>query len=128
MSDQDALVVLEEAGLPRDYKIHLHCFNSDWEMCQVWMQRFSKLKVGFTPLITYANDELHHVVRNIPLNRILLETDSPYFLPRLTSSQLGFSHPGLVIHTAAQIALLKNVSIEEVVKANELNVMETFGF
>ena len=65
-------------------------------------------------MITYEkNRHLHEVVREIPLERVLLETDSPYFLPRQEpNSQSGISHPGYVIHTAAQIALLKNVPIE----------------
>ena len=65
-------------------------------------------------MITYAkNRHLHEVVRKIPLSRILLETDSPYFLPRQEPISLtgGMSHPGMVIHTAAQIAHLKEVPI-----------------
>ena len=65
-------------------------------------------------MITYAkNRHLHDVVRKIPLSRILLETDSPYFLPRQEPISLtgGMSHPGFVIHTAAQIAHLKEVPI-----------------
>jgi TatD DNase family protein len=78
------------------------------------MRRYPNLKVGFTPMITYAkNRHLHDVVRKIPLSRILLETDSPYFLPRQEPISLtgGMSHPGYVIHTAAQIAHLKEVPI-----------------
>jgi TatD DNase family protein len=65
-------------------------------------------------MITFSkNRHLHEVVRKIPLSRILLETDSPYFLPRQEPTSLtgGMSHPGFVIHTAAQIAQLKKVPI-----------------
>ena len=65
-------------------------------------------------MITYTkNKHQHEVIRNIPLSRILLETDAPYFLPRQepSSQTQGLSHPGFVIHTAAQIAKLKNVPI-----------------
>ena len=80
----------------------------------MWMEKYPNLKVGFTPMITYEkNRHLHQVVKEIPLERVLLETDSPYFLPRQEpNSQSGLSHPGYVIHTAAQIACLKNVPIE----------------
>ena len=113
-ADEDGLKILDEAKLPKNYRIHLHCFNSHWQNCKMWMEKYPNLKVGFTPMITYEkNRHLHEVVREIPLERVLLETDSPYFLPRQEpNSQSGISHPGYVIHTAAQIALLKNVPIE----------------
>ena len=78
------------------------------------MATYPNLKVGFTPMITYAkNQHLHEVVKKIPLHRILLETDSPYFLPRQEPTSLsGISHPGFVIHAAAQIAQLKSIPIQ----------------
>jgi TatD DNase family protein len=45
-ADVDALAVLDEAGLPLDYKIHLHCFTSSWEQCLVWLNKYPNLKVG----------------------------------------------------------------------------------
>ena len=80
-------------------------------------------------MITYTkNKHLHEVVRKIPLDRILLETDSPYFLPRQEpTSKSGMSHPGLVIHVAAQIAQLKNIPIRDVIEANRKNVLEVYG-
>ena len=77
------------------------------------MDMYQNLKIGFMPMITYTkNGHLHEVVRKIPLDRILLETDSPYFLPRQESpSQSGMSHPGFVIHCASQVAQLKNIPI-----------------
>jgi len=127
---EDGLWILDEAKVPQTYRIHLHCFNSDWDECQEWMRRYPNLKVGFTPMITFAkNKHLHEVVRKIPLSRILLETDSPYFLPRQEPISLtnGMSHPGMVIHTAAQIAHLKEVPIRDVIEANRRNVLEIYG-
>jgi len=127
---EDGLWILDEAKVPETYRIHLHCFNSNWDECQEWMRRYPNLKVGFTPMITFAkNRHLHDVVRKIPLSRILLETDSPYFLPRQEPTSLtgGMSHPGFVIHTAAQIAHLKKVPIRDVIEANRRNVLEIYG-
>jgi len=127
---EDGLWILDEAKVPQTYRIHLHCFNSNWDECQEWMRRYPNLKVGFTPMITFAkNRHLHDVVRKIPLSRILLETDSPYFLPRQEPTSLtgGMSHPGFVIHTAAQIAHLKEVPIRDVIEANRRNVLEIYG-
>lgn len=48
---------------------------------------FSELKIGLTPLVTYARyDWLDEIVHRFPLKRILIETDTPYFLPSIVSA------------------------------------------
>lgn len=97
----------------------------------MWIENYSNLRVGFTPLITFKNaTHLHEVVRRIPLNKILLETDSPYFVPRQlsgSSRSIDFSHPGLIIHAAAQVAKLKNVTIEDVVNAHKRSLFDVYN-
>ena len=66
-----------QAGLPFFWPIHLHCFNEGWETCRKWMQTYPNMKFGF--VLPYLDD----VVTRIPLDRLLLETDAPYFPPRL---------------------------------------------
>jgi hypothetical protein len=87
--------------------------------------------VGFTPLITKTSvRHLHKVIQKVPLDRILLETDAPYFLPRQMPDHqhdLSFSHPGFVIHTAAQVANLKGVPVEEVIEANRRNLCQVYS-
>ena len=129
LADEDGLRILAEAKVPKNYRIHLHCFNSDWNTCQRWLEQYPNLKVGFTPMITYSKKEnLREVIAKIPLTRVLLETDSPYFLPRQKPNSLSkWSHPGFVFYTAAEIAGLKKVRIEEVIAANRQNVQEIYG-
>ena len=129
LADEDGLRILAEAKVPQNYRIHLHCFNSDWDTCQRWLEQYPNLKVGFTPMITYSKKEnLREVIAKIPLTRVLLETDSPYFLPRQKPNSLsGWSHPGFVFYTAAEIAGLKKVRIEDVIAANRQNVQEIYG-
>ena len=62
-----------QAGVPFFWPIHLHCFNEGWETCQKWMQTYPNMKFGF--VLPYLDD----VVTRIPLDRLLLETDAPYF-------------------------------------------------
>ena len=127
-ADEDGLRILAEAKVPKTYPIHLHCFSSDWNTCQRWMENYPNLKVGFTPLITYPRKyHLQEVVSKIPLARVLLETDSPYFLPSQKNYSLsGVSHPGFVIFTANHIASVKNITVEDVIKANRRNVQEIY--
>lgn len=69
--------------LPKNYFIHLHCFTDDWDWAQKWMSEFPNLFIGITNLVTYNSAvETHDVVKRIPLDRLLLETDAPYFVPR----------------------------------------------
>lgn len=71
-----AKTILEMAGLPQNWPIHMHCFTDDWEVCQEWSQEWTQMKFGFT-----LNSFDPEVVKNLPLSRILLETDAPYFPP-----------------------------------------------
>uniref|UniRef100_A0A0B6Z6Z9 Uncharacterized protein n=1 Tax=Arion vulgaris TaxID=1028688 RepID=A0A0B6Z6Z9_9EUPU len=77
----DCLIILKEM-VPRTWRIHLHCFCGNMEVADIWMDTFPNLYIGLTPVITYrsAYDSINSA-RHIPLNRLLLETDSPYFVP-----------------------------------------------
>lgn len=128
-ADEDGLKILKKVNLPKNHPIHLHCFTGKWETCQQWIEAYPELKVGFTPIISKINlTFLHDVVKKLPLDKILLETDAPYFLPRQAPmSQCGFSHPGFVIHTAAQVAKFKGISIESVIQATTENAVKVYN-
>ena len=73
---------------------------------------------------------VHEVAKRVPLGRLLLETDAPYFLPaRLAKSfySYRFSQPGQIIHVAAQIAALRGVTLEKVLAANRRNIEDIYG-
>ncbi|XP_036426751.1 putative deoxyribonuclease TATDN2 [Colossoma macropomum] len=107
-ADDDLLEIMKKF-VPRDYKIHRHCFTNSYSVIEPFLSEFSNLCVGFTALITYPHAvEARDAVRKIPLNRILMETDAPYFLPRQVSKAMcRFAHPGMGIHTLREISLLK---------------------
>lgn len=68
--------------MPVDYKIHCHCFTSNYDSALKWTSRFENLFIGLTPLVTYRSAvDTHEVARLLPLDKLLLETDAPYFLP-----------------------------------------------
>ena len=59
-----------------------HCFTNSYSVIEPLLEAFPNLYVGFTALITYPKaTEARESVRRIPLERIVLETDAPYFLP-----------------------------------------------
>ena len=96
------------------------------------MNLFPGSKIGLTGVVTFLSAKnVHEVAKRIPLRRLLLETDAPYFLPtmlaRSAAYRFSFSQPGQVIHVAAQIATFRGISLEDVLKANRRNIEEVYG-
>jgi len=119
--------VLEEAGVPPDYPMHVHCFTDSWEVCQTWLEKYPACVIGLTPLICNQKaTQVREVAAKIPLDRLVLETDAPYFKPSLASSTQTWSHPGIVAHAAAQVAALKGISVKEVITATGVNARRVY--
>ncbi|XP_060064633.1 putative deoxyribonuclease TATDN2, partial [Ylistrum balloti] len=115
--------------VPRNYRIHCHCFTGDYESAKKWMNLFPNLYIGLTPLVTYRTaTPTHEVARFIPLDRLLLETDAPYFIPKkFPKEDVQFSHPGMAITVAEQVAFLKKCSVTEVLHACRQNTRTMYG-
>ena len=84
-ASDDCLNILKEL-VPREYKIHRHCFTGDAEEVSKWLDAFPNMYFSFTNLIGFKNlhrtQGLRSAVTKIPLHRILIETDAPYFRPQ----------------------------------------------
>ena len=115
--------------LPSMHKIHLHCFSGEVKEMEEWCSYFPSLKVGVTNLIN--NDsavEAFKIVKNIPLERLLLETDAPHFVPRSHHSTLpNFSHPGLALNVAVRVAQLRSLPLRTVLKSSFDNTKELYN-
>ena len=111
-AEEDGLAVLERAGVPSDYPLHRHCFGSDVRGAETWLEKYPESMIGVTGLITReAASPASLVVANTRLDRLLLETDAPYFLPPMAASNpWNCSFPGHVIHVAAKVAEIKKVA------------------
>ena len=86
---------------------------------------------GFTNLVSNSNwmgDQAREVVRRMPMSRIILETDSPYFRPRSLDGlmevrgQPQFSHPVHLIAAAKTVAETKGMSVEDVLAQSDINI------
>ncbi|CAL1299058.1 unnamed protein product [Larinioides sclopetarius] len=116
-ADDDAIEIMHEI-LPKDAIFHLHCFTGSWEKAQKWIENFPNVHIGITNLVTFPSAvETHEVARHLPLNRLLLETDAPFFIPKKAPRGTRHSHPGMAIHVAAQIAAIKDIPVDEVLQA-----------
>uniref|UniRef100_A0A8C6DCH4 Uncharacterized protein n=1 Tax=Moschus moschiferus TaxID=68415 RepID=A0A8C6DCH4_MOSMO len=102
--------------VPSDYKIHRHCFIGSYQVIEPFLNYFPNMSVGFTAVLTYPSAwEVRGALKKIPLERILVETNSPYFIPRGVSKRFcQFSHPGMALHTIKEIAKIKDQPISHI--------------
>ena len=111
-ADKDLLDIMKKL-VPFDYKIHRHCFIGGYQVIEPFLNYFPNMFVGFTAVLTYPSAwEARDALRKIPLERIVVETNSPYFLPRGVSKRFcQYSHPGLALRTIEEIARIKGQPI-----------------
>lgn len=101
-----------------------HCFSYDLETAQ----EFIKLGflIGITAIITYPNaEDLRKVVKELPLEKIIIETDCPYLAPQ--SHRGERNEPVYVVETAQKIAEIKDISLKEVETQTTKNAESLFG-
>lgn len=103
----------------------VHCFTGTQAFAEVALEL--GFFISFTAPITYPkNDALREVVKKVPLERILVETDCPFLAPKDKRGQRN--EPAYVVSTAKKVAELKQVSFEEVAKQTTENAERLFGF
>jgi TatD DNase family protein len=84
--------------------------------------------ISFTGPVTYKkNDDLRDVVRRVPMDRLMVETDAPYLSPEPKRGQKT-NEPALVMYTAARVAEVKGVSLEELDRVTTENAGRFFGW
>jgi TatD DNase family protein len=84
--------------------------------------------ISFTGPVTYKkNDDLRDVVRRVPIDRLMVETDAPYLSPEPKRAQKT-NEPALVMYTAAKVAEVKDMSLAELDDATTANAVRFFGW
>lgn len=106
-----------------DVKVDIHCFSSSLEMANNFIKLGCKLGIG--GVLTFKNNvKLKEVIKNISLEHIMLETDSPYLTPEPNRGKRN--EPYNVIYVASVIAEIKGISLEEVLKITSQNAISQF--
>ncbi|ESO84415.1 hypothetical protein LOTGIDRAFT_132244 [Lottia gigantea] len=124
-AEDDCLQIMEEI-IPRNYKIQCHCFSGNYSQAKRWLSAFPNLYLGLTPVVTFNGAHAaHDVARNIPLNRLLLETDSPYFVPKPVKQVISL--PGFALTVAEEVAHRRGISVQEVLRHCRDNMTSLFG-
>jgi TatD DNase family protein len=101
----------------------LHCFTGTQWLAEQALDL--GLDISFSGVITFKNaGDLREVVKYVPLERLHVETDAPYLAP---VPQRGKSNvPAFVVHTAAAVAELKGIGLEQLQAATIANARRTF--
>ena len=121
-AEPETLEILKTHAIPRGG--HVHCFTGTLPMALELLEL--GFHIGFTGIITFKNAaDLREVVRRVPLERILIETDSPYLAP--TPHRGRRNEPAHVVHVAQTVAELKQLSLEQVASATSANFYRLFG-
>lgn len=108
----------------RELRGVIHCFTGDYDAAREFLDLGFYL--SFTGIITFKNaDSLRDVVRKLPLDRILVETDSPYLAP--VPHRGKRNEPAFVRFVAETVARVRGVALEEVAHATSLNAQRLFG-
>jgi TatD DNase family protein len=101
----------------------IHCFTGNYEAARAYLDL--GFYISFTGIITFKNaDALREVVRRVPLERMLVETDSPYLTP--VPHRGKRNEPAYVRLVAATVANIKGVTLEEVARFTTENTRRLF--
>jgi len=101
----------------------MHCFTGTWDVAQAAMDL--GFWISFSGIVTFKNaSALREVARKVPLERMLIETDSPFLAPVPYRGKTN--EPGLVRYVAEEIGRLRRVSLDEVATATSKNFFRLF--
>ncbi|WP_419421062.1 TatD family hydrolase [Legionella sp. D16C41] len=101
----------------------MHCFAEDLDIAKRAIDM--NFYISLSGIVTFKNAAaLHDVARSIPLDRLLIETDSPYLAPVPYRGKQN--HPALVKYVAEAISKLKGITYEEVASQTTLNFRRCF--
>ncbi len=103
----------------------LHCFSGDLKMARQCLELGFYL--SFTGTITYPkNETIREIIAEIPIDRMLIETDCPYLSPQKFRGKRN--EPAYVRYTAEKLAEIKGLTIEDVARVTSRNCHDLFGF
>lgn len=123
-ADADTARILEEEYARGPFQGLLHCFTAGPELAQ------TALDLGFyislSGVVTFKNAEaLRQTVKALPLERLLVETDSPYLAP--VPKRGKRNEPAYVVHTVAYLAEFLDIGADEIARATTANFFRLFG-
>ena len=119
----DTLALLRDEGQGAVRGV-FHCFTETLEVAAAALDL--GFEISFSGILTFRNaEELRAVARFVPLERCLIETDSPYLAPMPYRGKTN--HPALVHYVAAKLAELKGLPVADVARTTSANFERLFN-
>lgn len=120
---EDTIKLLQENDAKRVGGV-MHCFTEDWETARAALDL--DFYISFSGIVTFKNaTDLQEVAKKVPLDRMLIETDSPYLAP--VPHRGKTNQPGYVCHVAEYIATLRGEPIQTIAKQTTENFFTLFS-
>jgi TatD DNase family protein len=122
-ASDDTLAIAREEGAGIAGGV-FHCFTETLQVARAALDL--GFHISFSGIVTFRNaEDLREVARFVPLDRLLIETDSPYLAP--VPHRGKTNDPSLVPFVAAQVAQTRGMPVEEIATATSANFSRLFG-
>lgn len=119
----DTLRLMREEGAEQAGGV-MHCFTESWEVAEGALAM--GFYISFSGIVTFKSaKDLKEVARRVPLDRLLVETDSPYLAP--VPHRGRTNQPGWVKHVAEEVARLRGITFPELAAQTTANFYKLFN-
>ena len=119
----DTIAIMREEGAGEAGGV-MHCFTETWEVAKSALDL--GFHISFSGIVTFWNAaDLREVAKRVPLDRMLIETDSPYLAP--VPHRGKRNQPAWVRHVGEEIARLRGVPVDAIARATSDNFFRLFG-
>jgi TatD DNase family protein len=123
-ASDDTLKIINSFNKQKEFKILIHCFTESLDFASKILDMGGYISIS--GIVTFKNAQaLRDVVKFIPIDRLLIETDSPYLAPLPMRGKVN--EPSFVKYVAEHIATLKDLSIDVVAKQTTNNFFNIFS-
>ena len=119
----DTLRLMQEEGAGEAGGV-MHCFTENWAVARAALDM--GFYISFSGIVTFKNAKaLKEVAQNVPLDRMLIETDAPYLAPVPFRGKTN--EPGFVKHVAEEIARLRGCDLDLIARHTSENFIKLFN-
>jgi TatD DNase family protein len=123
-ADEDVATILREEMAAGSFQAVLHCFTSSRALAETGLEL--GLYVSFSGVLTFKNSrELRAIARDVPLDRVLVETDAPFLAP--VPHRGRRNEPAFVVETARALAEARGVDSSIIAAATRANTLRLFA-
>lgn len=123
-ADDDIIRIIREEGAGTNLKGVMHCFTASRKMGEEALD--CGFYISFSGIVTFKKStDLQDFAKDVPADRILIETDSPYLAPEPFRGKVN--QPALVAHTADMLAKLRGVNLDEFADQTSRNFFTLFN-